>query len=67
MKVVTPPNDASSTWLMKIESANAATFAELALTASQEGARLLLANGKHTHTAFKTYLLRGWISVRSMW
>lgn len=38
MKVVTPPNDASSTWLMKIESANAATAVELALTASQEGA-----------------------------
>lgn len=38
MKVVTAPNDASSTWLMKIESSDAATFAELPLTSTQEGA-----------------------------
>ncbi|MGB1333949.1 MAG: hypothetical protein ACPG57_03505, partial [Porticoccaceae bacterium] len=37
MKVVTAPNDASSTWLMKIESSDAATFAELPLTSTQEG------------------------------
>ena len=38
MKVVNPPNDTSATWLMKIESDNAATAAEVALTTSQEGA-----------------------------
>ena len=38
MKVVTPPNDASSVWKFKIESGDAATAVELDLTASQEGA-----------------------------
>lgn len=37
MKVVSPPANADSFWLFKIESDNAATFAELPLTASQEG------------------------------
>ena len=38
MKVDTAPNNADSFWLMKIESADAATFAELNLNASNEGA-----------------------------
>ena len=37
LKVITPPNDATSTFMMKIESVGAATFAELPLNASQEG------------------------------
>ena len=38
MKVITPPTNADSFWLMKIESAGAATFAELNLNTSVEGA-----------------------------
>ena len=38
MKVVTPPNNADAAWLMKIESSGAATFAELNLNTSVEGA-----------------------------
>ena len=38
MKVVTAPNDASASWLFKIESGDADTAVELALSASQEGA-----------------------------
>ena len=38
LKVVTAPNDASATWLFKIESGDATTAAELPLSASQEGA-----------------------------
>jgi beta-glucanase (GH16 family) len=37
LKVVSAPNDASATWMFKIESGDAATFAELPLSASQEG------------------------------
>ena len=37
MKVITPPNDLSSTWLMKIESSDNSTFAELPLINSQQG------------------------------
>ncbi|WP_441295208.1 family 16 glycosylhydrolase [Paraglaciecola algarum] len=37
LKVVSAPNDASSTWLFKIESGDADTAVELALSASQEG------------------------------
>ena len=37
LKVITAPNDASSTWLFKIESDGATTFAELALNTSIEG------------------------------
>jgi len=38
MKVITPPTNADSFWLMKIESVDATTFAELNLNASVEGA-----------------------------
>jgi hypothetical protein len=38
MKVITPPTDSDSFWVMKIESADATTFAELNLNASVEGA-----------------------------
>ncbi|WP_051484516.1 glycoside hydrolase family 16 protein [Shewanella waksmanii] len=38
LKVVSQPIDASSTWLVKVESNGGATAVELALTASQEGA-----------------------------
>jgi len=38
LKVMTPTADASTAWLMKIESDNAATFAEVNLTTSVEGA-----------------------------
>ena len=37
LKVVTPPADTSATWLLKIESDNATTAVEMALTTSQEG------------------------------
>ncbi|MBA6396793.1 glycoside hydrolase family 16 protein [Colwellia sp. BRX10-4] len=37
VKVVTPPNDAASVWMFKIESNKADTFAELPLTGSAEG------------------------------
>lgn len=37
VKVVTPPNDAASVWMFKIESNKAETFAELPLTGSTEG------------------------------
>ena len=37
MKVVSPPNDAGSTWLFKIESGDTTTAVELELSASQEG------------------------------
>lgn len=37
VKVVTPPNDAASVWMFKIESNKADTFAELPLTGSTEG------------------------------
>ncbi|NVK24334.1 MAG: family 16 glycosylhydrolase [Gammaproteobacteria bacterium] len=37
LKVVNAPNDASSTWLFKIESDGASTAVELPLTDSQEG------------------------------
>ena len=37
IKVVTPPNDGTSTWMFKIESDGASTFAELPLTGSTEG------------------------------
>ncbi len=37
LKVVTPPNDPASTWVFKVESSGAATFAELPLTNSVEG------------------------------
>ena len=38
MKVDTAPNNADSFWLMKIESSDAATFAEVNLNTSNEGA-----------------------------
>jgi beta-glucanase (GH16 family) len=38
LKVVTPPNDAAATWIFKIESNGASTFAEVALNTSTEGA-----------------------------
>jgi len=38
MKVITVPTDPDSTWVFKIESGDADTFAELNLSASQEGA-----------------------------
>jgi len=38
MKVITAPNDSSSTWKMKIESSDAATAVELDLSDSEEGA-----------------------------
>lgn len=38
MRVVSMPNDASATWLFKVESNDAATAVELPLTASTEGA-----------------------------
>ena len=47
VKVITAPNDATAAWLFKVESNNAATFAELNLTASVEGAALQLVNGTH--------------------
>ena len=37
LKVVTPPNNADSTWLIKVESVGAATFAEVGLATSSEG------------------------------
>ena len=37
MKVVTMPNDASATWLFKVEADNAATAVELPLSSSIEG------------------------------
>ena len=37
VKVITPPNDATSTFMMKIEATDATKFAELPLNASQEG------------------------------
>jgi len=37
MKVINMPNDASATWVFKIESGDASTAVELELTASQEG------------------------------
>jgi hypothetical protein len=37
LKVITPPNDAASVWMFKIESDGATTFAELPLTDSTEG------------------------------
>ncbi len=38
MKVISPPNNADAAWLMKIESAGAATFAELNVNTTVEGA-----------------------------
>jgi len=38
MKVVTPPNDAASTWLLKVESIEGTTAVELPLSSSAEGA-----------------------------
>ena len=38
MKVVNAPNNADAAWLMKIESAGAATFAELNVNTTVEGA-----------------------------
>jgi beta-glucanase (GH16 family) len=37
LKVITPPNDASATWMFKIESDGASTAAEVALNTSVEG------------------------------
>lgn len=37
MKVVTPPNNADSTWLIKLESNNASTAVEIPITTSNEG------------------------------
>lgn len=37
MKVVTPPNNPNSTWLVKLESNENTTFVELPITASSEG------------------------------
>ena len=37
LKVVTAPNNADAEWLFKIESLGASSFAQLALSASQEG------------------------------